>query len=94
MHCHSAKATYLFQQDKFYDTSLDTGDKSIQCGRKVDCLKLWLMWKAIGTHGLSERVDKAFALARYLMQMLLLNNISIYIISISLFNVAFCELTY
>uniref|UniRef100_A0A8C1IG92 Cysteine sulfinic acid decarboxylase n=1 Tax=Cyprinus carpio TaxID=7962 RepID=A0A8C1IG92_CYPCA len=64
MHCHSANATYLFQQDKFYDTSLDTGDKSIQCGRKVDCLKLWLMWKAIGTHGLSERVDKAFALAR------------------------------
>uniref|UniRef100_A0A8C1IG67 Cysteine sulfinic acid decarboxylase n=1 Tax=Cyprinus carpio TaxID=7962 RepID=A0A8C1IG67_CYPCA len=62
MHCHSANATYLFQQDKFYDTSLDTGDKSIQCGRKVDCLKLWLMWKAIGTHGLSERVDKAFAL--------------------------------
>uniref|UniRef100_A0A8C1ULI4 Cysteine sulfinic acid decarboxylase n=1 Tax=Cyprinus carpio TaxID=7962 RepID=A0A8C1ULI4_CYPCA len=68
MHCHSAKATYLFQQDKFYDTSLDTGDKSIQCGRKVDCLKLWLMWKAIGTHGLSERVEKAFALARYLVE--------------------------
>uniref|UniRef100_A0A9J8C5U6 Cysteine sulfinic acid decarboxylase n=1 Tax=Cyprinus carpio carpio TaxID=630221 RepID=A0A9J8C5U6_CYPCA len=63
-----ANATYLFQQDKFYDTSLDTGDKSIQCGRKVDCLKLWLMWKAIGTHGLSERVDKAFALARYLVE--------------------------
>uniref|UniRef100_A0A8C1I2U4 Cysteine sulfinic acid decarboxylase n=1 Tax=Cyprinus carpio carpio TaxID=630221 RepID=A0A8C1I2U4_CYPCA len=57
-------------QDKFYDTSLDTGDKSIQCGRKVDCLKLWLMWKAIGTHGLSERVEKAFALARYLMHLL------------------------
>uniref|UniRef100_A0A8C1WYD0 Cysteine sulfinic acid decarboxylase n=1 Tax=Cyprinus carpio TaxID=7962 RepID=A0A8C1WYD0_CYPCA len=65
---HYANATYLFQQDKFYDTSLDTGDKSIQCGRKVDCLKLWLMWKAIGTHGLSERVDKAFALARYLVE--------------------------
>ncbi|CAB1343458.1 unnamed protein product [Coregonus sp. 'balchen'] len=46
--CHSADATYLFQQDKFYDMSLDTGDKSIQCGRKVDCLKLWLMWKAVG----------------------------------------------
>ncbi|XP_051516159.1 cysteine sulfinic acid decarboxylase-like isoform X1 [Myxocyprinus asiaticus] len=68
MRCHSANATYLFQQDKFYDTSLDTGDKSIQCGRKVDCLKLWLMWKAIGTHGLAERVEKAFALARYLVE--------------------------
>ncbi|XP_055045197.2 cysteine sulfinic acid decarboxylase isoform X1 [Misgurnus anguillicaudatus] len=67
MQCHSSKATYLFQQDKFYDTSLDTGDKSIQCGRKVDCLKLWLMWKAIGSHGFAERVDKAFSLARYLV---------------------------
>lgn len=61
MRCHCANATYLFQQDKFYDTRLDTGDKSIQCGRKVDCLKLWLMWKAVGSQGLADRVDKAFA---------------------------------
>lgn len=33
--CNSASASYLFQQDKFYDISYDTGDKSIQCGRKV-----------------------------------------------------------
>lgn len=32
---NSAAAQYLFQQDKFYDVSYDTGDKSIQCGRKV-----------------------------------------------------------
>ncbi|XP_023825608.1 cysteine sulfinic acid decarboxylase isoform X1 [Salvelinus sp. IW2-2015] len=66
--CHSADATYLFQQDKFYDMSLDTGDKSIQCGRKVDCLKLWLMWKAVGSQGLEERVDRAFAHTRYLVE--------------------------
>ncbi|XP_039602686.1 cysteine sulfinic acid decarboxylase isoform X1 [Polypterus senegalus] len=65
--CHSANATYLFQQDKFYDISYDTGDKSIQCGRKVDCLKLWLMWKARGTRGLEERVDRAFTYTRYLV---------------------------
>uniref|UniRef100_A0A8C7V341 Cysteine sulfinic acid decarboxylase n=1 Tax=Oncorhynchus mykiss TaxID=8022 RepID=A0A8C7V341_ONCMY len=66
-HCHSADAKYLFQQDKFYDTSLDTGDKSIQCGRKVDCLKLWLMWKAVGSKGLEERVDrKTFSSPIYL----------------------------
>uniref|UniRef100_A0A3Q0S7T1 Cysteine sulfinic acid decarboxylase n=1 Tax=Amphilophus citrinellus TaxID=61819 RepID=A0A3Q0S7T1_AMPCI len=58
--CHSASATYLFQQDKFYDVNLDIGDKSVQCSRKVDCLKLWLMWKAVGSMGLAERVDKAF----------------------------------
>ena len=40
------KATYLFQQDKMYDTSYDIGDKTIQCGRLVDTFKLWLQWKA------------------------------------------------
>ena len=29
----------LFQQDKFYDVSYDTGDKSVQCGRKVDAFQ-------------------------------------------------------
>lgn len=66
--CHSASASYLFQQDKFYDVNLDVGDKSVQCSRKVDCLKLWLMWKAVGTLGLAERVDRAFLHVRYLME--------------------------
>ncbi|XP_029600197.1 acidic amino acid decarboxylase GADL1 isoform X2 [Salmo trutta] len=66
--CHSAQASYLFQQDKFYDVSYDTGDKSIQCSRKPDAFKFWLMWKAIGTKGLEERVDRALAMARYLAE--------------------------
>ncbi|KAM9342459.1 cysteine sulfinic acid decarboxylase-like [Pholidichthys leucotaenia] len=66
--CHSTNASYLFQQDKFYDVNLDIGDKSVQCSRKVDCLKLWLMWKAVGSVGLAERVDKAFIHARYLLE--------------------------
>lgn len=44
--CNGLGADYLFQQDKPYDVSYDTGDKSIQCGRHVDAFKLWLMWKA------------------------------------------------
>ncbi|KAJ0036771.1 hypothetical protein NQD34_005448, partial [Periophthalmus magnuspinnatus] len=64
--CHSAHASYLFQQDKFYDVDLDIGDKSLQCSRKVDCLKLWLMWKAVGSSGLAERVNKAFSNVRML----------------------------
>ncbi len=44
--CNSTEAGYLFQKDKkSYDSSLDTGDKSIQCGRLADVFKLWLMWK-------------------------------------------------
>lgn len=44
--CNELGAEYLFQKDKPYDVSYDTGDKSIQCGRHVDAFKLWLMWKA------------------------------------------------
>lgn len=44
--CNELGAPYLFQKDKCYDVSYDTGDKSIQCGRHVDVFKLWLMWKA------------------------------------------------
>ena len=58
--CHSAKAKYLFQQDKFYDVSYDTGDKSVQCGRKVDVLKLWMMWKAKGTQQFAKEIENIF----------------------------------
>ncbi|KAK7886818.1 hypothetical protein WMY93_026439 [Mugilogobius chulae] len=67
-HCYSAKASYLFQQDKFYDVSFDCGDKSIQCSRKPDAFKIWLQWKALGSSRLELRVERAFAMAQYLMQ--------------------------
>ncbi|KOX73314.1 Cysteine sulfinic acid decarboxylase [Melipona quadrifasciata] len=62
---HGSKANYLFQPDKFYDTSFDSGDKHIQCGRRADVLKFWFMWKAKGTRGLEKHVDRVFELARY-----------------------------
>lgn len=65
--CYSANASYLFQQDKFYDVSYDTGDKSIQCSRRPDAFKFWMAWKALGTLGLEERVNRALALSRYLL---------------------------
>lgn len=63
--CNVLKAKYLFQQDKGYDVWCDTGDKYVQCGRKVDVLKIWLMWKVYGTIGLAQRVNTAFANAQY-----------------------------
>lgn len=45
--CHSQGAEYLFQPDKFYNSArYDLGDKHLQCGRRADVLKFWLMWKA------------------------------------------------
>ena len=53
---NSASASYLFQQDKFYDVSYDTGDKSVQCGRKTDAFKLWFMLKARGEEHFESEV--------------------------------------
>ncbi|KAL7036623.1 hypothetical protein ACKWTF_008879 [Chironomus riparius] len=63
--CNSSSATYLFQQDKFYDTSYDTGDKSLSCGRKVDAFKFWIMFKKHGMIGFEAMIDNAFEKASY-----------------------------
>ncbi|XP_023936449.2 cysteine sulfinic acid decarboxylase [Bicyclus anynana] len=65
---HSSNAQYLFQKDKFYDTSYDTGDKHIQCGRRADVLKFWFMWKAKGSEGFEKHVEKLFDNANYFLE--------------------------
>ncbi|XP_017059775.1 cysteine sulfinic acid decarboxylase [Drosophila ficusphila] len=64
--CNSTDAHYLFQQDKFYDVSYDTGNKSVQCGRKIDAFKFWLMLKARGYGKYGLLVDHAIAMSRQL----------------------------
>lgn len=66
--CNSANADYLFQQDKFYDVAFDTGNKSVQCGRKVDAFKFWLMYKKRGISGFEMLMNNAFDCASYLTQ--------------------------
>ena len=38
--CNTMKARYLFQQDKHYDVSYDTGDKVRQCRDIVDIVDI------------------------------------------------------
>ncbi|XP_060706166.1 glutamate decarboxylase 1-like isoform X2 [Hemiscyllium ocellatum] len=64
--CNKMGAQYLFQNDKLYDVSYDTGDKTILCGRHVDVFKFWLMWKAKGTSGFEKQINKCLELAEYL----------------------------
>uniref|UniRef100_A0A9R1SEB4 Glutamate decarboxylase 3 n=3 Tax=Cyprinus carpio TaxID=7962 RepID=A0A9R1SEB4_CYPCA len=64
--CNQLCAEYLFQPDKHYDVSYDTGDKSIQCGRHVDVFKLWLMWKAKGSEGFEAQINHCLENAEYL----------------------------
>ncbi|XP_038652457.1 glutamate decarboxylase 1 [Scyliorhinus canicula] len=66
LNCNKMCAQYLFQNDKPYNVSYDTGDKTIQCGRHVDVFKFWLMWKAKGTSGFEKQIDKCLELAEYL----------------------------
>ena len=66
--CNQMSADYLFQQDKPYDVSYDTGDKAIQCGRHNDIFKLWLMWKAKGNIGFGRQIDRLMQLADYFTQ--------------------------
>lgn len=66
--CNSSAATYLFQQDKFYDVSYDMGDKSVQCGRKVDVFKFWLMLKARGLSAFEKLIDNAIDRAEYMVR--------------------------
>jgi glutamate/tyrosine decarboxylase-like PLP-dependent enzyme len=54
-------SNYLFHGEDSYDL----GKKSLQCGRRVDSLKLWLSWKYFGDAGYDARVTHLFALAEY-----------------------------
>lgn len=68
--CNSSKASYLFATDKFYDVSYDIGDKTVQCGRKVDCLKFWMLWKSRGHSGMANHVDTSFRNSKYVVEKL------------------------
>ena len=54
---------YIFHDEAY--GAHDLGPKSLQCGRKVDTLKLWLSWKYYGDLGYAERVDRFFELAAF-----------------------------
>jgi len=56
----SNDATYLYQTDH---DEFNPGKMSLQCGRRNDALKLWVLWKSVGTDGLEHIVDKQFELA-------------------------------
>ncbi|MFG0291830.1 MAG: pyridoxal phosphate-dependent decarboxylase family protein [Phycisphaerales bacterium JB050] len=58
----SEAASYLFQSD---EEDLNHGVKSMQCGRRNDCLKLWAAWQHLGDEGYARKIDRLYELARY-----------------------------
>lgn len=62
--CFAAHADYLFQSDKL-NAEYDSGDRTFQCARRADVLKLWLTWKVRGDEGFAARIDHATAMAEF-----------------------------
>ncbi len=65
--CFAGRADYLFQPDKQF-ADYDSGDRTFQCARRIDVLKLWLAWKAHGDDGFASRIDHAMAMADHTRQ--------------------------
>ena len=53
---------YLFHDN---NDQFDLGRFSLQCGRKVDSLKLFLTWKYFGDIGFERKINHLFKLAKY-----------------------------
>lgn len=62
-HIRSYDADYIYHEN---DTSAyDLGPASLQCGRRVDVLKLWLAWQFFGSEGYAARMEHLMNLASY-----------------------------
>ncbi len=53
---------YIFHD---IDETDDLGKKSVQCGRRVDAVKLWFAWKYYGRDGYRDRMDNLITMAEY-----------------------------
>jgi len=53
---------YLFHNKS---DGINIGEYSLQCGRRVDSLKLWLTWKYLGDIGFEKHMDHLFGMAKY-----------------------------
>lgn len=78
---------YLFHQDENSDFNL--GERSIQCGRRADALKVWMSWKAIGSDGFAAKVDYLQALKSYCVEQISNNSCFNLLAPTSFLNILF-----
>lgn len=57
----SVEADYIFHDTP--EATDDLGNMSLQCGRRVDALKLWLAWQVRGDDGYRQLIDRFFGMA-------------------------------
>lgn len=61
--CSGGGSAYLFHEDENADYNF--GKKSLQCGRRVDSLKIWLDWLSKGTSGYRNQVNHSLQLVKH-----------------------------
>jgi len=59
---------YLFHDDEH--ASMNLGELSLQCGRRADALKVWLSWRAVGTDGFANKVERLQTIKSALVDMI------------------------
>lgn len=65
----SLKAPYLFHGRENDEDNYDLADGTMGCGRRPDALKFYLAWLYYGTQGLALRVDHAYAVVDYFVNL-------------------------
>ena len=74
MKANSTVAEYLFHQQRLsYDNSLDTGNKSFQCGRVIDVLKFWTYLKGNGLKMVEGQINRKIELVEFFRKQILDN---------------------
>ena len=64
---NSMNAPYLFHKDRTnYSPTLDTGDKTLQCGRHIDIFKLWVYFKSRGMNQIIKDTNQCYTNAKAL----------------------------
>lgn len=64
--CLAVQADYIFHETE--ETTNDIGPISLQCGRRIDSIKVWLAWQVNGADGFEARVNKFFENREYFTQ--------------------------
>ncbi|WP_165779479.1 pyridoxal phosphate-dependent decarboxylase family protein [Leptospira harrisiae] len=52
---------YIFHESE--TSEWDSGPSSLQCGRRNDALKVWLVWRSLGDFGIERQIDGLFDMA-------------------------------
>lgn len=78
---------YIYHNDVYGE--YDLGKFSLQCGRKVDALKIWLTWKYFGDKGFAKKIEHLFDLAGYAEERVNKNHSLELLVPRSSFNICF-----